>query len=282
MKLYLPYFVLFSFWLTQVQAQVIIDALGNQHILRIDNTVDVTLKDKSIYLGKGTPPTFFGGDGKLNQYIVEHLVFNESSNKYKTWVRCLINDEGMVEIPFILKSSGNKIFDDLALKLVEGMPDWKAAEANGVNVKTFVNIEISNAFVIPKSTDNNMAPKSRINEIGYGEIYDNDTIDESKPGNSATMFKSGQAELFRWLAMNIKYPATARENNIQGKVVVGFVVEADGHITTVELLKSSGNELLDNEAIRVIESMPDWTPAKLNGKNVRSSFKLPVGFKLEG
>lgn len=282
MKFYYSILLAFFSFKTTNQAQVIYDALGNQHILRADNSVDVTLKDKSIYLGKGTPPTFFGGDEKLNQYIAEHLALDENSNKYRTWIRCLINDEGMVEIPFILKSSGNKTFDDIALKLVEGMPDWKAAEANGVNVKTFVNIEISNSLVTTKSADNNNVQKSRVNEIGYGEIYDNDTIDESKPGNNTTMFKAGQAELFRWLAMNIKYPATARENNIQGKVVVGFVVEADGHITTVKVQKSSGHELLDNEAIRVIESMPDWTPAKLNGKNVRSSFTLPVGFKLEG
>jgi periplasmic protein TonB len=94
-------------------------------------------------------------------------------------------------------------------------------------------------------------------------------------------FPDGQAALFKWLSQNIKYPAVARENNIQGKVILRFIVEKDGSVNGVTVLRGT-NELLDKEAVRVVKEMPKWKAGKQRGNAVRSYFTLPVVFKLEG
>jgi periplasmic protein TonB len=94
-------------------------------------------------------------------------------------------------------------------------------------------------------------------------------------------FPGGTTELMKYLRDNIKFPAIARENGIQGRVVLKFVVEKDGSVNGITVLKSI-HELLDKEAIRVVKSMPSWKAGKQGGRNVRSYFTLPVSFKLEG
>lgn len=92
-------------------------------------------------------------------------------------------------------------------------------------------------------------------------------------------FPGGQRELFKWLSKNIKYPAMAQENNICGTVYVGFVVDRDGSITKVKVLKSVDSSL-DKEAIRVVKAMPKWKPGRQRNRNVRVSFTVPIKFRL--
>ena len=94
-------------------------------------------------------------------------------------------------------------------------------------------------------------------------------------------FQGGTTELMKYLRDNIKYPAIARDGTIQGRVVLRFVIEKDGSVNGITVLKSV-HELLDKEAIRVVKSMPSWKAGKQGGRNVRSYFTLPVNFKLEG
>ena len=93
-------------------------------------------------------------------------------------------------------------------------------------------------------------------------------------------FPGGQAALFQWLSSNIKYPVVAEENGVQGRVIVTFVVERDGSITDVKVVKSV-DPSLDKEAIRVTKAMPHWIPGKQNGSAVRVKYTLPVTFKLQ-
>lgn len=92
-------------------------------------------------------------------------------------------------------------------------------------------------------------------------------------------FPGGQAALMKWLNSNLRYPERAQQNDIQGRVTVQFVVNADGSIEQVTVLKGVDKDL-DNEAIRVVKRMPKWQPGKNNGVAVRSYFRLPVTFKL--
>ena len=80
---------------------------------------------------------------------------------------------------------------------------------------------------------------------------------------------------------NIQYPRISRENNSQGKTLVNFVVNTDGSIQDVEVLRSSSDVYLDREAIRVVKGMPKWNPGKQAGKTVRVRFTLPVTFRLQ-
>ena len=94
-------------------------------------------------------------------------------------------------------------------------------------------------------------------------------------------FPGGQAELMKYLSNNVKYPVIAQENGIQGRVVCQFVVNRDGSIVDVEVVRSSNEASLDREAVRVIKSMPKWNPGKQRGKAVRVKYTVPVNFKLQ-
>ena len=93
-------------------------------------------------------------------------------------------------------------------------------------------------------------------------------------------FPGGQAALLEYLAKNIKYPVVAEENGVQGRVIVTFVVERDGSITDVRVVKSV-DPSLDKEAARVVKSMPKWQPGKQNGSAVRVKYTVPVQFRLQ-
>ena len=92
-------------------------------------------------------------------------------------------------------------------------------------------------------------------------------------------FPGGTAALMKWLASNVRYPQMALENGISGRVIVKFVVEKDGSVSGVTLVRGVDKDL-DREAIRVVKSMPKWQPGKNNGQAVRCYFNLPVNFKL--
>ncbi|ERJ98660.1 energy transducer TonB [Segatella salivae] len=92
-------------------------------------------------------------------------------------------------------------------------------------------------------------------------------------------FPGGQIAMMKYIMENIKYPKQIMEEGIQGRVTVSFIVEKDGRVSNVRLLRSV-QPSLDKEAIRVVKSMPKWTPGKHNGKPVRVRFNLPVMFKL--
>ena len=93
-------------------------------------------------------------------------------------------------------------------------------------------------------------------------------------------FPGGMDALSQYLNRNIRYPSCALENNIQGRVVLKFIVRVDGSISNIEIVKSLDPEC-DKEAIRVVSSMPKWKPGKLNGKPVSCHFTCPVIFRLQ-
>ena len=93
-------------------------------------------------------------------------------------------------------------------------------------------------------------------------------------------FPGGQSALLQYLSSNIKYPVVAEENGVQGRVIVTFVVEKDGSITDVKVVKSV-DPSLDKEAQRVVKSMPKWIPGKQNGSAVRVKYTVPVTFRLQ-
>lgn len=92
-------------------------------------------------------------------------------------------------------------------------------------------------------------------------------------------YPGGQIAMMKYIMENMKYPKQAMKEGIQGRVTVSFIVEKDGRVSNVRLLHSV-QSALDKEAIRVVKSMPKWTPGKHNGKPVRVRFNLPVMFKL--
>ncbi len=133
-----------------------------------------------------------------------------------------------------------------------------------------LNAEVSQDEVIEEYVYE--APEMEEEEIVEAEIF---KVVEEMPE-----FPGGTAKLLEYIGKNIKYPMMARESDIQGKVYVNFVVEPNGSISHVEVLRGIGGGC-DEEAVRVVQSMPKWKPGKQRGAPVRVQYMVPIVFKLQ-
>jgi len=88
-------------------------------------------------------------------------------------------------------------------------------------------------------------------------------------------YEGGDAALMKYIGENLKYPEEAKERGLQGRVVVGFIIEKDGSLTDVKVLRSV-DRALDAEALRVVKGMPKWIPGRQNGQCVRVRYLLPI------
>ncbi len=119
-----------------------------------------------------------------------------------------------------------------------------------------------------------------LDEIDYVEVEPEPEEEEIfMVVEDAPEFPGGTQALLDYLRKNIKYPPLCRENGIQGRVLVSFVVNKDGAIVEPQVVKSV-NKQLDQEALRVISTMPNWKPGKQRGKPVRVKYTVPVNFRL--
>lgn len=103
---------------------------------------------------------------------------------------------------------------------------------------------------------------------------------EFEPYMTMPQFPGGQEGLYTYLNHMVSYPLIARENGIQGRALIVFVVAKDGSVEDMEVLRSAGDRSLDREALRVIKAMPKWTPGKVRGRPVRVQYTVPVNFRL--
>jgi TonB family protein len=116
----------------------------------------------------------------------------------------------------------------------------------------------------------------------YASIHDMpaDTTDTYLMVEAEPEFPGGMEALMKYLSENIKYPEQAKKDKIQGKVYISFVVEKDGSVAGAKVLRGIGGGC-DEEALRVVNAMPKWTPGKQRNTPVRVQFNLPVAFKLQ-
>lgn len=166
--------------------------------------------------------------------------------------------------PIIKKDSEVKEEDEI--KLDEVQKSDKAVGAFTVEG----NDEVGGAVL--KAKEDIAAPEPPKHVVEETKIF---TVVEQMP-----MYPGGDGALMGYLRDNIKYPTVAAENGVQGRVVVGFVVERDGSITDVKILRGV-DPSLDREAMRVVKSMPRWNPGKQNGSAVRVKYQVPVSFRLQ-
>lgn len=131
--------------------------------------------------------------------------------------------------------------------------------------------------ILDAEDDSENAPVQDVTD--FGEYGDEDTgeaevfvVVEDTPS-----FPGGNVQ--KWISKNVKYPVLAMENGIQGKVYIQFVIEKDGSITDVKVVRGV-DASLDKEAVRVVKAMPKWKPGKQRGKPVRVSYTLPINFQL--
>ena len=165
-------------------------------------------------------------------------------------------------VPPVVKEDKD-VREDKELKSQDELNETKTA-IGGFDVKG--NTDDADAQVL-KAVEDVAQPEPKPAE---DKIFD---VVEQQP-----TFKEGDVRA--WLARNMQYPPVAAENGIQGRVVVGFVVERDGSISHVQVLRGV-DPSLDKEAVRVVKSMPKWNPGMQNGSPVRVKYNVPVQFKLQ-
>jgi len=155
-------------------------------------------------------------------------------------------------------------------KIVTDIPDSIRLNHPGIS-----HIEIVRYFCKYDSTINFVSDSKSVELLTENIDYENDkpyVVVENMPE-----YPGGDKAMRRFLSKNIHYPQTARRNGIQGTVYVAYIVERDGSIGNVKLLTRIGGGC-DEEAIRVVKSMPNWIPGTQSGKKVRVQFNLPIKF----
>jgi protein TonB len=126
-----------------------------------------------------------------------------------------------------------------------------------------------------------------VKEIGDGAFYNCPLLNDEQEEEffmvveNMPEFPGGLQEMMKYISTTIKYPVIAQENGIQGRTICQFVVEKDGRVADIKVVRSSGDASLDKEAVRVIGIMPRWKPGKQRGRPVRVKYTIPINFRLQ-
>ena len=205
--------------------------------------------------------------GMIISLLIAWLAFEHKSYDKRQIDESLLNrevvlDEEMVEITKQEEQKPQPVEQPQQTTQLEIVEDDVETEDLNINAEVEQN-EVIEGYVAPEVVEE---------EVVEQEIFQ---IVEEMPA-----FPGGEAKLMEYVGKNIKYPQIARETGIQGRVFIGFVVEPDGSVSNVKLLRGIGGGC-DEEAMRVVKSMPKWKPGKQRGKAVRVSYQIPVFFKLQ-
>lgn len=208
--------------------------------------------DSRIYIELDTVPKYPGGIETFLRYVQEEKKLPDSAKNNnidgEVKVNFVIEKDGTVSNVMILNSLGYGC-DEEATRIITNMTDWRPGYIDEQPVRALLSYNI--VFVSAYS------------------------VVEKMPE-----FPGGFNALFKYLAMNIRYPPLALNSGIQGRVFINFVVESDGSISNVRLLRGIGGGC-DSEALRVVRKMPKWIPGVQKGKPVRVSYNLPVKFTMQ-
>lgn len=220
-------------------------------------------------------PSYAGGDEARIQFIKNNLIYPEEAKekgiKGTVYVTFIIEMDGSLSNIKILRGIGGGC-DEEVIRIVKLMPKWNPGKQKGTPVRVQHNMPVK------FWTDSNVVKDELILETEEpNDITDEEIIlvIETSP-----TFIGGEKARVKFLKNNVKYPEKAKKNGIQGTVYVSFVVEKDGNISNVKILRGIGGGC-DEEVIRVMKLMPKWNPGKHKGKAVRVQFTMTVKFILD-
>lgn len=218
-----------------------------------------------------------GGYSGFQDYISRNLTYPTFSLRNKT--------QGTVEVAFIVEKNGTvsnaevvKGLDEScnseALRVIKNSPKWEPAKHNGQTVRHKITVPL--LFTMPVQATAPAA--SAASTSADAPVMEDPNLKRVTPEMAAHP-EMGTEDFFVYLKKNQKYPAKARKNQVQGRVMVEFVVEKDGSLSNLKVIQKMGSGL-DEEAVRLIEKGPKWVPAQYNGQPIRQKMILPVIFQL--
>jgi len=241
------------------------EAVNAQFTLPVRFQIEAQEKREDVFEEVEQMPEFPGGNQALMQFLNDSIRYPEEAQRNgiegKVVCRFVVNSDGSISDIEIVQSV-HPLFNAEVVRVIESMPKWIPGKQDGraVNVQHMIFLDFQTQRRVQETVQNN------------GTVF---TIVEQKP-----KFPGGNQALMRFLSNNLRYPMIAAEKEIQGRVVVQFVVNNDGSIVDVQVLRSV-HPSLDAEAVRLIQSMPKWTPAEQRGKKVRVLFTMPINFRLQ-
>lgn len=237
-----------------------------------DGTPASITKNGSIFQVVDTMPRFPGSREGMVSYLAKNIVYPQKARSEgiqgTVYVSFVVETDGSVTEPKILRGF-NRECDEVALDAVKKMPRWKPGSQGGQAVRVQMNIPVK--FSLDLAVDKNEKVVSAEGKAGLDEAYSVVDVMPEFPG--------GDEKRLEFLANNLKFPKKAREKGIQGTVFVTFVVDKDGLIKDVRILRGIGGDC-DEAAVNVVKMMPRWKPGMLDGKPVSVQFNMPLKFTL--
>ncbi len=241
-----------------------------------------TLKNKSvgdsIYQIVDEMPQFPGGEAAMMKFVANNVKYpQEAKDKEidgRVFVSFVVEKDGSVSNVKVMRGIGGGC-DEEAVRVISAMPKWKPGIKDGKPVRVSYMMPLT--FKLSDGQPTKPAQKADVSKPDMkpdkNGVYQ---IVEEMP-----QYPGGEQALLKYVSDNITYPQEAKDKEIQGRVFVSFVIEKDGSVNEVKVLRSIGGGC-DEEAVRVIKGMPKWKPGKQEGKPVRVSYMMPINFKLDG
>lgn len=209
-------------------------------------------------------PKYPGGEDSLKSFIANNVKYPkiavEKGIQGKVYVTFVVDTDGSVAESRIARGV-DPALDKEALRVINSMETWTPGKEKGKPVKVSYTVPINFAL-----NDKKQVKKKE------GDVY---FIVEEMP-----IYPGGDKALREFITNNVKYPEIAQKEGIQGRVYVTFVVDVDGSISKASIARGV-DPSLDKEALRVVNSLPAWTPGKEKGKPVKVSYTVPISFALK-
>lgn len=228
-------------------------------------------QDSDIFEVVEDQASFPGGTDALRTFLANNLHYSieaqEKGIQGKVILNFVVEKDGSLSDIRILRGI-DPLLDEEAVRVVKRMPRWIPGKNKGEIVRAQFTLPVT--FQLKQNDDKKSLAST--NEVASDTPFE---VVQQSPE-----FPGGIDALNKWLSENLMYPAVAQDNGIQGKVIVRFVIEKDGSVTNVEVLRSV-DASLDKEAMRVVGSMPKWSPGKQKGQTVRVYHTMPVSFRLK-
>ena len=234
-------------------------------------------KNDSIYQIVDQMPEFPGGTEALLKFVTNNVKYPEKAKDEeisgRVFISFVIEKDGSVSNVEVKRGIGGGC-DEEAVRVIKSLPNWKPGIKDGKPVRVSYMMPIN--FKLTDDTPTKSVKKTEANKPDMKPNADGVyQIVEEMPS-----FPGGDQKLMEYIAKNINYPQEARDKGIEGRVFIGMVIEKDGSVSKVKILRGIGGGC-DEEAERVISSMPKWMPGKVGGEPVPVSYMLPVNFKLQ-
>ncbi len=221
-------------------------------------------------------PEFPGGQGALLKFLATNVRYPESAvkNGIEGRVSCsfVVGKDGAISEAEVIRGVSPELNEE-ALRVINSMPVWSPGKQRGKAVNVKYTVPVTFRLSGGKKKASSRIVQRQIKEVDTsGRVF---TVVQQMPE-----FPGGQASLLKYLATRIKYPAIAQENGIQGRVSCSFVVDTDGSLKNIEVIRGI-DPSLDREAVRVIREMPKWNPGVQNNMAVAVKYTVPVTFRLQ-